>query len=183
LIGVAGAAISSTCFGFSRSLPAMLLARSIAGGLSGNAAVISSMLGEITDETNQGKGGRIKCSSRGLARIYLCSQHFLCLGPLGPSALLCMLRRLISIRHICSLSPAHSRGPMIGGNLSNPARKWPEVFKNYPLFHAYARPSGLRLSRKQCTLTRLLPTALLTSMPGILLNIHLRNYHVWTFYS
>jgi hypothetical protein len=34
----------------------MLLARGIAGALSGNAAVISSMIGEMTDETNQGMG-------------------------------------------------------------------------------------------------------------------------------
>jgi MFS family permease len=62
-MGVAGAALSSTCFGFSRSLPAMLFARSLAGGLSGNVAVVSSMLSEITDETNQGKGERMQCSS------------------------------------------------------------------------------------------------------------------------
>jgi len=73
---------------------------------------------------------------------------------------------------------------MIGGNLSNPAKKWPEVFKNYPLFHAYARPSAPGLSCKQCTLTRLLPTtALLASVLGILLNIHLRNDYVWAFNS
>jgi MFS family permease len=56
MMGVAGAALSSICFGFSHSLPAMLFARSIAGGLSGNIAVVSTMLSEITDETNQGKG-------------------------------------------------------------------------------------------------------------------------------
>ena len=56
MMGVAGAALSSACFGFSRSLTAMLFARSLAGGLSGNVAVVSSMLSEITDETNQGQG-------------------------------------------------------------------------------------------------------------------------------
>lgn len=56
MIGVTGAALGSTSFGFSRSLPAMLFARSIAGGLSGNMAVMSTMLSEMTDETNQGKG-------------------------------------------------------------------------------------------------------------------------------
>lgn len=55
-MGTAGAALSSICFGFSRSLPAMLFSRSLAGCLSGNVAVISSMLSEITDETNQGQG-------------------------------------------------------------------------------------------------------------------------------
>jgi MFS family permease len=61
MIGVTGAALSSACFGFSRSLPAMLFARSIAGGLSGNVAVVSTVLSEITDETNQGKGERMQC--------------------------------------------------------------------------------------------------------------------------
>lgn len=56
MLGVAGAAISSGLFGLSRSLPALLVARCLAGGLSGNSAVVSSMLSEMTDETNQGKG-------------------------------------------------------------------------------------------------------------------------------
>jgi len=56
MIGVTGAAISATLFGFSRSLPALVLSRSFAGALSGNSAVVSAMLSEMTDETNQGKG-------------------------------------------------------------------------------------------------------------------------------
>ena len=55
-MGTVGAAFSFACFAFSRSLPTMLLTRFIAGGLSGNVAVASTMIGEITDETNQGKG-------------------------------------------------------------------------------------------------------------------------------
>lgn len=56
MLGVFGAMLSSACFGFSRSLPAMLISRSLAGALSGNVAVVSSVLSELTDETNQGKG-------------------------------------------------------------------------------------------------------------------------------
>ena len=55
-MGVTGAALSATLFGFSRSLPALLVSRCLAGGLSGNSAVVSSMLTEMTDETNQAKG-------------------------------------------------------------------------------------------------------------------------------
>ncbi|KAF8299921.1 MFS general substrate transporter [Clavulina sp. PMI_390] len=54
ILGVSGAALSAACFGLSSSLPAMLISRSIAGGLSGNAAVVTSMVSEMTDETNQG---------------------------------------------------------------------------------------------------------------------------------
>lgn len=56
MLGVSGATLSSACFGLSRSLPAMIISRSLAGALSGNVAVVSSMLSELTDETNQGKG-------------------------------------------------------------------------------------------------------------------------------
>ncbi|KAF8299923.1 MFS general substrate transporter [Clavulina sp. PMI_390] len=59
IIGVSGAALSAVCFGFSTSLPAMLASRSIAGALGGNAAVVSSMVGEMTDETNQGIGAAL----------------------------------------------------------------------------------------------------------------------------
>lgn len=59
MIGVTGAAISSLLFGFSHSLSALLLSRCIAGALSGNYAVVSSMISEMTDETNQGKGDLI----------------------------------------------------------------------------------------------------------------------------
>lgn len=56
MIGVTGATLSSACFGFSESLGLMIFSRALAGALSGNVAVISSMLSEMTDETNQGKG-------------------------------------------------------------------------------------------------------------------------------
>ncbi|TDL24543.1 MFS general substrate transporter [Rickenella mellea] len=52
-LGLAGVALSSTSFGFSKSLPWAVFSRSIAGALSGNAAMVTSVISEITDETNQ----------------------------------------------------------------------------------------------------------------------------------
>lgn len=66
MIGVTGATLSSACFGFSESLGLMIFSRALAGALSGNVAVISSMLSEMTDETNQGKGGFVLELSIGL---------------------------------------------------------------------------------------------------------------------
>ncbi|KAG8897002.1 hypothetical protein FRB99_008519, partial [Tulasnella sp. 403] len=53
ITGLAGVAVASFCFGLSPSFWQILLSRAIAGGLSGNVAVIRSIIGEITDETNQ----------------------------------------------------------------------------------------------------------------------------------
>ncbi|KAH7341380.1 major facilitator superfamily domain-containing protein [Rhizoctonia solani] len=53
LFSVFGVALSSGLFGFSRSFAHMMAARSIAGLLSGYVAVLHSILGEITDDTNQ----------------------------------------------------------------------------------------------------------------------------------
>ncbi|GAA99033.1 hypothetical protein E5Q_05722 [Mixia osmundae IAM 14324] len=52
--GLAGVTLSATAFGLSQSFAAMAISRALAGGLNGNAAVIKSMLAELTDETNQG---------------------------------------------------------------------------------------------------------------------------------
>ncbi|KAL5476730.1 hypothetical protein ACEPAI_2916 [Sanghuangporus weigelae] len=53
LIGLTGVAISTLLFGIARSFWFAVLARSLSGALSGNAAVVQSVVGEITDETNQ----------------------------------------------------------------------------------------------------------------------------------
>ncbi|KAF8299924.1 MFS general substrate transporter [Clavulina sp. PMI_390] len=98
MIGVSGAALSAACFGFSSSLPAMLISRSIAGALSGNAAVVNSMVSEMTDETNQGAA-------------------FPLLGATWYIG--CII------------------GPVVGGSLSNPSRKWPEMVKKFPIFQTY----------------------------------------------
>ncbi|KDQ14669.1 hypothetical protein BOTBODRAFT_55194 [Botryobasidium botryosum FD-172 SS1] len=55
LMGLTGVALSSFCFGLSNSLITALIARSLAGALSGNSAIIQSMIGELTDETNVGQ--------------------------------------------------------------------------------------------------------------------------------
>ncbi|KAG8748152.1 hypothetical protein FRC10_008885 [Ceratobasidium sp. 414] len=52
LFGLSGVALSTTIFGLSNSFTWMMMARTIAGIFSGNVAVIHSVLGEITDDTN-----------------------------------------------------------------------------------------------------------------------------------
>ncbi|KZV75763.1 MFS general substrate transporter [Peniophora sp. CONT] len=52
-LGAFGMAMGTLLFGFSKSLPAMLVARSLGGLFSGNVAVMHSTLGELTDATNQ----------------------------------------------------------------------------------------------------------------------------------
>ncbi|KAG8875169.1 hypothetical protein FRB97_005352 [Tulasnella sp. 331] len=53
--GLVGVALASSCFGTSTKFWHTLLFRAMAGGLTGNVAVIESVLGEITDETNQAR--------------------------------------------------------------------------------------------------------------------------------
>lgn len=53
LIGLIGVSISTLSFGFSKNFWWMMASRSIAGALNGNAAVIKSMVGEITTPDNQ----------------------------------------------------------------------------------------------------------------------------------
>lgn len=53
LMGLAGLFISQMAFGFSRSFKHALIARCLAGALSANTAIIKSLLGEITDSSNQ----------------------------------------------------------------------------------------------------------------------------------
>ncbi|GLB35095.1 putative MFS general substrate transporter [Lyophyllum shimeji] len=51
--GTLGLVITTAFLGISSSLPELLLSRCLAGLFSGNVAVIHSVLGEITDSTNQ----------------------------------------------------------------------------------------------------------------------------------
>ncbi|THH33951.1 hypothetical protein EUX98_g221 [Antrodiella citrinella] len=53
LIGILGIALSTLLTGLSKSFFAVLLARCLGGLFSGNIAVIHSVLGELTDATNQ----------------------------------------------------------------------------------------------------------------------------------
>ncbi|KAJ8592806.1 MFS general substrate transporter [Rhizopogon salebrosus TDB-379] len=52
-MGILGVAATTMMFGLSKSLASVLLARCLGGLFSGNIAVIHSVLGEITDSTNQ----------------------------------------------------------------------------------------------------------------------------------
>ena len=48
-----GVALSTFLLGLSKSYPWALLMRGIAGSLSGNRPILQSIIGDITDETNQ----------------------------------------------------------------------------------------------------------------------------------
>ncbi|CAE6365194.1 unnamed protein product [Rhizoctonia solani] len=52
--GLCGVIGSTILFGLSKSFTMMLISRALSGALNGNVAVIKSVLGEITDETNRG---------------------------------------------------------------------------------------------------------------------------------
>ncbi|KAG1879286.1 major facilitator superfamily domain-containing protein [Suillus tomentosus] len=52
-LGIIGLVITTLMFGLSKSLASVLVARCLGGLFSGNIAVIHSVLGEITDSTNQ----------------------------------------------------------------------------------------------------------------------------------
>ncbi|TKY89050.1 hypothetical protein EX895_001581 [Sporisorium graminicola] len=55
LTGLAGVACSAVLFGLSRSFTWAVLARSMAGATNGNVAIVKSVMGELTDSTNQAK--------------------------------------------------------------------------------------------------------------------------------
>ncbi|SNX86022.1 uncharacterized protein MEPE_04731 [Melanopsichium pennsylvanicum] len=55
LIGLFGSFLSVNAFGFAKTFPQMVMARSIAGLMNGNIAILKSVLAEITDETNQAR--------------------------------------------------------------------------------------------------------------------------------
>ena len=55
LIGLLGSFLSVNAFGLAQTFPQMVAARSIAGLMNGNIAILKSMLAEITDETNQAR--------------------------------------------------------------------------------------------------------------------------------
>jgi MFS family permease len=59
-MGLSGIALSTILFGFSTSLAMCLFARILGGLLSGNGAIMDSIIGEITDETNQAKAFPMK---------------------------------------------------------------------------------------------------------------------------
>ncbi|KAH7334668.1 MFS general substrate transporter [Rhizoctonia solani] len=50
--GLGGLVISTLCFGVSKSFAGIIISRALAGVLNGNAGVIKSVMGEVTDDTN-----------------------------------------------------------------------------------------------------------------------------------
>ncbi|KAF8840251.1 MFS transporter [Paxillus ammoniavirescens] len=56
LLGIFGLSLSMFCFGLSRTFTTLVLSRCITGALNGNAGVMKSMLGELTDSTNRAQG-------------------------------------------------------------------------------------------------------------------------------
>ncbi|CAE6442355.1 unnamed protein product [Rhizoctonia solani] len=52
LFGLSGLVISTLCFGVSKSFAGVIVSRALAGILNGNAGVIKSVLGEVTDDSN-----------------------------------------------------------------------------------------------------------------------------------
>ncbi|CDU24979.1 uncharacterized protein SPSC_04812 [Sporisorium scitamineum] len=55
LTGLTGVACSAILFGLSRSFVWAVLARSMAGATNGNVAIVKSVMGELTDRSNQAK--------------------------------------------------------------------------------------------------------------------------------
>ncbi|KLO16145.1 MFS general substrate transporter [Schizopora paradoxa] len=53
LLGLIGVAVSTFSFGLAKTFWWAVISRALAGALSGNTAVVQSVVGEITDETNQ----------------------------------------------------------------------------------------------------------------------------------
>ncbi|GAA5865394.1 hypothetical protein JCM3774_005622 [Rhodotorula dairenensis] len=55
IIGLTGVTVSIVSFGMSKAFWMLVVSRCFGGALNGNVAVIKSMLGEITDESNQAR--------------------------------------------------------------------------------------------------------------------------------
>lgn len=54
ILGLVGVGFSTFLFGLSRTFWMAVISRSLAGALTGNTAVILSVVAEITDDTNHG---------------------------------------------------------------------------------------------------------------------------------
>lgn len=118
LWGVVGIAITTTLFGLSKSLTMLLIVRAISGLCSGNTAVIHSVVGELTDPSNQA----IALPLYGLV------------WPFG-----CILGWAILLYDLSVRWPLICPRPLLGGTFSHPATKFPKLFgyqflRNYPYF-------------------------------------------------
>ncbi|KAA1474864.1 MFS general substrate transporter [Dentipellis sp. KUC8613] len=115
--GILGMAVASILFGLSHTLTAVLFARCLAGLFSGNVAVIHSVLGELTDSSNQAIAFPIYGLTWPLGAIIGCVYS--------------------DSQSTDDRSPLHR--PLIGGTFSNPATKFPQFFdyeflRTYPYF-------------------------------------------------
>lgn len=72
LIGLMGTFLSTNCYGLSKTYSQMIMSRSILGLMNANIGVLKSVLGELTDETNQ---------ARAFSLIPLCFAIGSILGP------------------------------------------------------------------------------------------------------
>ncbi|KAF5309478.1 hypothetical protein D9619_012411 [Psilocybe cf. subviscida] len=55
MTGLAGLSMSMYCFGLSKTFRGLVLSQALSGALNGNTGVITSLMGELTDETNISK--------------------------------------------------------------------------------------------------------------------------------
>ncbi|KAF8674070.1 Major Facilitator Superfamily [Rhizoctonia solani] len=106
LMGTFGVALSAALFGLSSSFTHMMAARMVAGLLSGYIAVLHSILGEITDDTNQAAGMQLSISSRcqSLSLLSVAYPIYALCYPIGSFI-----------------------GPLVGGALANPNESIPHL--------------------------------------------------------
>ncbi|KAH9052776.1 MFS general substrate transporter [Lactarius vividus] len=118
LCGLLGTVVSSVLFGLSRSFPALVFSRCFHGMLNGNVSVMKSMMAELTDETNVARGSSLIQVTWAIG------------GMIGFDILLLPFVFFPNIR---------ITRPFIGGVLSRPQDRWPNVFSHpfwgdYPYF-------------------------------------------------
>ncbi|KAH7870483.1 MFS general substrate transporter [Lentinula edodes] len=99
IIGTLGVAVMTIVFGLANSIPELIIYRCLAGFFGATASVIHTVLGEITDSTNQ-------------------AAAFPLYGITGPVG---------SIIGSFRLSFSTTSRPLIGGSLSNPAQKFERI--------------------------------------------------------
>lgn len=69
MLGLIGSMLATVMFGISTSFSWALMSRAIAGGLSGNVAVLLSAIGDITDSTNEAQSFAFMGFANNIAQI------------------------------------------------------------------------------------------------------------------
>ena len=131
LAGLLGLTLSMIGFGLAREYWALVLARCVEGALNGNIGVSKSMMAEITDPTNRGRGFAF------LPMIWALG------GTLG---YVNSLRRPGVVITDCQCRVSAICRPIIGGVFSRPADRWPafrhsSFWSTYPYFLPCAVPA------------------------------------------